>query len=445
MATSKVIKEIVTDVGGNTTIEYSDDTTQKYNVADVVTAQTNSVTGGISLLAGGSVVNDGPSATGYGRFFSFGDSISADGGRLINASALPDVNFYQYSWQKFAQFGSAGKWEFGGTFGLGGQTIAQLKTTYLPFLLAYAKPRDAVIVLMGQNDLGGINTQTFIDYRSVVDQMLAAGLLPILGTLTPGANTRTFHALNSFIRALAVEKRLRMIDFHAAVVDPSTGLWLASQARDGVHPGHIGAKTMGVAAGAVLASVDFGFSLSTWLANSNAGYGANLTTETGGNPNPLFLVDNAATPPIPTGWGILAGSHASAIALSAAAVGRKMTVTTQSSSSEVILRCTGGSAVAGDDIVVAFWLTTTAEAGSGYVRWALMNGGGAALLDYGRNNAQGGLASVSRSLVFMRAKHTGTTGLLFDFVVGTTNSTPVTAVLEQFTILNLTAMGYTAP
>jgi len=48
MAT-KIIKEIVTDVGGNTTIEYSDDTVQKYNVADVVTAQANPVTGGIAF------------------------------------------------------------------------------------------------------------------------------------------------------------------------------------------------------------------------------------------------------------------------------------------------------------------------------------------------------------------------------------------------------------
>ena len=46
----KVIKEIITDVGGNTTIEYSDDTVQKYNVADVVTAQTNPLTGGIKTL-----------------------------------------------------------------------------------------------------------------------------------------------------------------------------------------------------------------------------------------------------------------------------------------------------------------------------------------------------------------------------------------------------------
>lgn len=50
---AKVIKEIVTDVGGNTTIEYSDDTTQKYNVADVVTAQSNPVTGGIRSQVSG--------------------------------------------------------------------------------------------------------------------------------------------------------------------------------------------------------------------------------------------------------------------------------------------------------------------------------------------------------------------------------------------------------
>jgi len=52
MAT-KIIKEIVTDVGGNTTIEYSDDTLQKYNVADVVTAVTNSVTGRITKFSSG--------------------------------------------------------------------------------------------------------------------------------------------------------------------------------------------------------------------------------------------------------------------------------------------------------------------------------------------------------------------------------------------------------
>lgn len=50
---SKTIKEIVTDIGGNTTIEFSDDSLQQYNIKDVVTSVTNPVTGGISLQAGG--------------------------------------------------------------------------------------------------------------------------------------------------------------------------------------------------------------------------------------------------------------------------------------------------------------------------------------------------------------------------------------------------------
>jgi len=50
----KPIKEIHTDSGGNVTVEYSDDSTMKFNQADTVTAVTNPVTGGIaSLQAGG--------------------------------------------------------------------------------------------------------------------------------------------------------------------------------------------------------------------------------------------------------------------------------------------------------------------------------------------------------------------------------------------------------
>ena len=45
MAT-KTVKEIVTDVGGNVSVEYSDDSTSKFNLADAVTASTNPVTGG---------------------------------------------------------------------------------------------------------------------------------------------------------------------------------------------------------------------------------------------------------------------------------------------------------------------------------------------------------------------------------------------------------------
>ena len=45
MAT-KTIKEIVQDVAGNVSVEYSDDSTNKFNVADTVTSKVNPVTGG---------------------------------------------------------------------------------------------------------------------------------------------------------------------------------------------------------------------------------------------------------------------------------------------------------------------------------------------------------------------------------------------------------------
>ena len=57
MAT-KIVKEIVTDVGGNVSVEYSDDSTAKFNIADTVTAVTNPLTGGLELTAGGARVGE---------------------------------------------------------------------------------------------------------------------------------------------------------------------------------------------------------------------------------------------------------------------------------------------------------------------------------------------------------------------------------------------------
>lgn len=42
----KTIKEVYTDGNGNTTVEYSDDSTRKYNVDDVPVVSTNPLTGG---------------------------------------------------------------------------------------------------------------------------------------------------------------------------------------------------------------------------------------------------------------------------------------------------------------------------------------------------------------------------------------------------------------
>ena len=50
MAT-KTVKEIVQEVGGKTTVEYSDDSTVSFNIANTVTSVTNPDTGGITLIS----------------------------------------------------------------------------------------------------------------------------------------------------------------------------------------------------------------------------------------------------------------------------------------------------------------------------------------------------------------------------------------------------------
>jgi len=54
----KPIKEVYTDVGGNVTVEYSDDSTMKFNQADTVTSSVNTVTGDISIVLQDSTVYD---------------------------------------------------------------------------------------------------------------------------------------------------------------------------------------------------------------------------------------------------------------------------------------------------------------------------------------------------------------------------------------------------
>jgi len=59
MAT-KTVKEITTDVGGNVSVEYSDDSTSSFNLANTVTAVSNPLTGGIELIGpGGEVIEVG--------------------------------------------------------------------------------------------------------------------------------------------------------------------------------------------------------------------------------------------------------------------------------------------------------------------------------------------------------------------------------------------------
>jgi len=69
----KPIKEIYTDLGGNITVEYSDDSTMKFNQADTVTASVNAATGVMNFLSpnGASILRPTGLSTAYGTYANF--------------------------------------------------------------------------------------------------------------------------------------------------------------------------------------------------------------------------------------------------------------------------------------------------------------------------------------------------------------------------------------
>lgn len=368
------------------------------------------------------------------RFFGFGDSITSDGGRIINAAAAPDVNVYRYSWHRYAEYATQGRFKWGGCFGLSGLTINQLKTTYLPYVLGYCVPGDHILILMGQNSIGSLSAQDLTDYTTTVTAMLTAGLKPVLCTLTPDSTAQVFHTLNSHIRLTAAVYSLPLIDFTAALMDPTTGVYQASLTRDGVHPSEAGAVAMGSATATVLNSLVPNAANAVWLADCDVGYGSSRAT-TGGSTVPTFQT-TSGSPALGTNWSIQSGSYVGATAYAAANKGQSCTFT--ASATQLIARHSMSTALPGDKFRAAFYLTATVAASSANWGFAFMDGAGVALYDSGRNNAHRPVVDLARSLFYVDFTHTGTNGLLFDIILTGSGGT---MKLEQFTVLNLTAMG----
>jgi hypothetical protein len=367
-----------------------------------------------------------------GVWYSLGDSISADGGRTINGASAVDVNYYRFSWQRWAEFRSAAKFRFGGAFATGGYTIQQIKSVHLPQLLAWLKPGDVVSVLMGQNNLGTANAQDLIDYADILDSIITTGALPVVGVLTPSIFGRTYKFLNAGIQSLALARGLPICDFAAPLIDPATGVWKSTWTRDGVHPGEIGARSMGYTFGDVLNTLPVSADNTRWLARTSQGYGPDRATQTGGNSNPIF---DAA---IGGEWsiGTLTPSY------SAASYGRALTLTNSgTANTERNARLTVSTAQAGDKFRIAGYLTTSVEAFGGYFKFGVLNGGGASLWDQGRNNAQGPNLDLSRSMFCFDVVHFGTSGLLVDFLTNSVSSAGASVTIEQLTVTNLTALG----
>jgi lysophospholipase L1-like esterase len=164
--------------------------------------------------------------------------------------------FGQYSYLGTALALTRGRFRFGGNWATGGFTSRQVREQHLPSAVA-ARPA-VCVVLAGGNDLNRLSQEETQDnLTAMVTALQSAGTLPILVTLPPIVLPDAEHKLrvtgfNIWLRQAARRLGLPLADFHAAVVDPSTGVYRTGYTADGVHQTGIGASAMGVELARVL-------------------------------------------------------------------------------------------------------------------------------------------------------------------------------------------------
>jgi lysophospholipase L1-like esterase len=247
---------------------------------------------------------------GGGRGIVFlGDSITANGATFTAIPSIQQFPGLEYGWVSWATATAGGRWYPVGIGATGGYTPAQIRDTHLPTVLA-RKPAYCV-TLVGQN------SQT--DLTAPVDiwqQLVAAGITPILCTLPATGTSVALWKFNQFVVRYAGAHGLPLVDFHAATVDATTGGYKTGYSDDGTHPTEVGAKAMGQALADVLAEIIRTPATAGVLADTNAA--TDLLVG-----NPLMLTDDGGG--LATNWTGLAAFDGS-FSTDPAVAGRLWTV-----------------------------------------------------------------------------------------------------------------------
>lgn len=226
----------------------------------------------------------------------------------------------------YACMASQGRLEWGGQFGVPGNTTQQILAR-VPQVIA-AKP-DICIVLAGTND--NPTSDTYVYLPQIVTALQAAGITPVLATLPPSSSTNALTAgphnavriRNTWITRYATAHGLHWVDFFGALVDPLTGLYKAGWNSDITHPKQIGYAAMGQAVSDALSNqVKAGTS---WLVQDFAD--ASVFTGDG-----LFTTGTT----VPGNWYIAAGSGFGSFVSDSYFLGRAFKMTRSDASTIVI-------------------------------------------------------------------------------------------------------------
>jgi acyl-CoA thioesterase I len=197
------------------------------------------------------------------RLAMIGDSMTAG----IIGQATPNANnIVQGSPLSYGCMVSQGRLEWGGQFGVPGETTAQMLARVGQVVAA--RP-DLCVILGGTND-GNMNTIK-TNIPAIVAALLAAGIEPVLATLPPSSSPNAMtngphnwiRNANGWITKYAADNDLRLVDFFGPLVDPATGRYKVGHNSDITHPNQKGYRVMGEALATALSSqVKAGFS---WL------------------------------------------------------------------------------------------------------------------------------------------------------------------------------------
>jgi hypothetical protein len=160
------------------------------------------------------------------------------------------------AWHRIASPLSMGRLLWRGYFGTGGFTLAQIRDTHLPQVLALPVLPGSVAICGGTNDVAAVNyseTASRATLLDIIGQLTAVGIRPVLWTLPPRDDSAAVNILvqrwNVWVRGLAGARNLPLIDAHTALVDPATGLYRAGYTADGIHPTIAGHFALGKAIG----------------------------------------------------------------------------------------------------------------------------------------------------------------------------------------------------
>lgn len=203
----------------------------------------------LALMPGGTfaLVNGNPTVF-------FGDSNT-----IRNSTANGDLRDPE-CWVTWATLLSNSQITFLRNAGLGGDTSATGLARIQTDVIAYA-PRYCIINFGTNDATAGVTLAAYsANIRAIVAALLSAKIIPILTTVIQRSDLSGQPALieqyNAWLIAYAKASAITLIDFHGAIIDPTTGVSaVANLAGDNAHTSATGARLIGQACADTLSNV----------------------------------------------------------------------------------------------------------------------------------------------------------------------------------------------